>query len=54
MELTVIRDGNVLTLKFGTRSEELAAAIGNKLSYMYRTRDFRGNLKVERLSLIHI
>ena len=48
MQLTVIRDGNVLTLRFGTRSEELATVIGNKLSYMYRTRDFRGNLKVER------
>lgn len=51
MHLTVIRDGNVLTLRFDTPRSAFAALVCDRLSYMYRTRDFRGNLKLERRQL---
>lgn len=51
--MRIERDGNILVLK-GPIPKRLFIELDQKLSYMYRSRDFRGNLKVEKRLLYNM
>ena len=51
--MQIERDGNILVLK-GPIPKRLFIELDQKLSYMYRSRDFRGNLKVEKRLLYNM